>query len=113
MLRSVVPPRIRRYSIGMRRITISIDEDLARLAEAEVRAGRSPSVSAWVADAIRAKARARAELVAELEEMEQREPTSPEIAEAMARALGLPRRAVVKALKTRTGSNRPGGRRAA
>jgi hypothetical protein len=99
----------------MRRITISIDEDLARLAEAEVRAGRSPSVSAWVADAdaIRAKARARAELVAELEEMEQREPTSPEIVAVMARALGLPRRVVVKALKVRTRSKRPGGRRAA
>ena len=72
----------------MRRITISIDEDLARLAEAEVRAGRSPSVSAWVADAIRAKARARAELVADLEDLEQCEPTSPEIAAAMARILG-------------------------
>jgi DNA-directed RNA polymerase specialized sigma subunit len=95
----------------MRRITISIDE--ARLAEAEVRAGRSPSVSAWVADAIRAKARARAELVAELEEMEQREPTSPEVAAAMARALGVPRKAVVKALMTRSRTNRPGGRRAA
>ena len=86
-------------------ITISIDEDLARLAEAEVRAGRSPSVSAWVADAIRAKA--RAELVAELEELEQREPTSPLIAAAMAQALGLPRAAVVRALKTR--SKRAGG----
>jgi Arc/MetJ-type ribon-helix-helix transcriptional regulator len=86
----------------MRRITISIHEDLARLVEANVRAGRSPSVSAWVADAIRAKVRARAELVAELEEMEQREPTSPEIAAALARALGLSRRAAVKGLKTRT-----------
>ena len=95
----------------MRRITISIDDDLARLAEAEVKAGRAPSVSAWVAEAIRAKARARAELVADLEEMEQRQPTSPEVAAAMARALGLPRAAVVKALKTRSG--RPGGRRAA
>ena len=95
----------------MRRITISLDEDLARLAEAEVRAGRAPSVSAWVADAIRAKARARAELVADLEDLEQREPTSPEIVAAMARALGLPRAAVAKALRTR--SLRPRGRRAA
>ncbi len=95
----------------MRRITISIEEDLARLAEAEVRAGRSPSVSAWVADAIRAKARARAELVADLEDLEQREPTTPEIAAAMSRALGLPRAAIVKALKART--SRSGGRRAA
>jgi len=95
----------------MRRITISIEDDLARLAEAEVRAGRSPSVSAWVADAIRAKARARAELVADLEELEHREPTTPEMAAVMARALGLPTGKIVKALKAR--SNRPGGRRAA
>jgi Arc/MetJ-type ribon-helix-helix transcriptional regulator len=95
----------------MRRITISLDEDLARLAEGEVRAGRSPSVSAWVADAIRAKARARAELVADLEDLEQREPTSPEIVATMARALGLPRTAIAKAL--RTGGVRPRGRRAA
>jgi hypothetical protein len=87
----------------MRRITISIDDELARLAEAEVRAGRSPSVSAWVADAIRAKARARADLVADLEDLEQREPTPPEMVASMARALGLPRAAVVKALKTRGG----------
>jgi Arc/MetJ-type ribon-helix-helix transcriptional regulator len=95
----------------MRRITISLDEDLARLAEAEVRAGRSPSVSAWVADAIRTKARARAELVADLEDLEQREPTSPEMVAAMARALGLPRAAVARALRTRGGH--PKGRRAA
>lgn len=87
----------------MRRITISLDEELARLAEAEVRAGRSPSVSAWVADAIRAKARARADLVADLEDLEQREPTPPEVVASMARALGLPRAAVVRALKTRGG----------
>lgn len=95
----------------MRRITISLDEDLARLAEAEVRAGRSPSVSAWVADAIRAKARARAELVADLEHLEQHEPTSPEVAAAMARVLGLPRSTVAKALKDRV--NQPKGGRAA
>jgi DNA-directed RNA polymerase specialized sigma subunit len=81
------------------------------LAEAEVRAGRSPSVSAWVADAIRTKARARAELVADLENLEQREPTSPEIAAAMARVLGLSRSAVVKALQGRP--RQPRGRRAA
>ena len=94
----------------MRRITISLDDELARLAEAEVRAGRSPSVSAWVADAIRAKARARAEIVADLEDLEQREPTSPSVAAAMARALGLPRATVLTALRAR--SKRP-GRRAA
>jgi Arc/MetJ-type ribon-helix-helix transcriptional regulator len=95
----------------MRRLTISLDEDLARLAEAEVRAGRSPSVSAWVADAIRAKARARAELVADLENLEQHEPTPAEVAAAMARVLGLPRSTVAKALKGR--AKPPKGRRAA
>jgi Arc/MetJ-type ribon-helix-helix transcriptional regulator len=99
------------YSLSMRRITISLDDDLARLAEAEVRAGRASSVSAWVADAIRAKARARADLVADLEELERREPTSPVIVTSMARALGLPRATVAKAMKSRR--NRPGGRRAA
>jgi Arc/MetJ-type ribon-helix-helix transcriptional regulator len=95
----------------MRRITISIDDELVRLAEAEVRAGRAPSVSAWVAEAIREKARARAELVADLEELERREPTGAEIIASMARALGLPRATVAKAIKVRR--NRPAGGRAA
>jgi Arc/MetJ-type ribon-helix-helix transcriptional regulator len=95
----------------MRRITVSLDDDLARLAEAEVRAGRAPSVSAWIADAIRAKARARADLVADLEELERREPTPPEVVASMARALGLTRGAVLKAVKGRRG--RPGVGRAA
>jgi Arc/MetJ-type ribon-helix-helix transcriptional regulator len=83
----------------MRRITISLDDDLARLAEAEVKAGRAPSLSAWVADAIRAKARARAELVAELEELERLDPTSPALAASIARSLNLSRTAVTTALK--------------
>jgi Arc/MetJ-type ribon-helix-helix transcriptional regulator len=95
----------------MRRITISLDDDLARLAEREVSAGRAASVSAWVADAIRAKARARADLVAELEELERREPSSPAIVASMARALGLSKATVLKALTSRRG--RTGGRRAA
>ncbi len=95
----------------MRRITISLDDDLARLAEAEVKAGRAPSVSAWVADAIRAKARARADLVADLEELERREPTSPEVVASMARALGLSRKAVASALKA--GHSRRRSRRVA
>ncbi len=85
----------------MRRITISLDDDLARLAEAEVRAGRAASVSAWVADAIRAKARARADLVADLQELESREPTPPAIVASMARALGLSRATIVRAMKSR------------
>lgn len=95
----------------MRRITISLDNDLARVAEAEVRAGRARSVSAWIADAIRAKASARADLVADLEELERREPTPPEVVASMARALGLSRAAVTKALKGRR--SRSGPRRAA
>lgn len=81
------------------------------MAEAEVRAGRAASLSAWVADAIRAKARARADLIADLEDLEQREPTSPEVVASMARALGISRTAVAKALKSRP--NRARGRRAA
>ena len=95
----------------MRRITISLEDELAKVAEAEVRAGRSASVSAWIADAIRAKARARAELVADLENLEQHEPTSPVAVAAMARAIGVSRATVMKALKAR--STRPKGRRAA
>jgi hypothetical protein len=95
----------------MRRITISLDDELARLAEAEVSAGRADSVSAWIADAIRAKARARADLVADLEDLERRQPTSPEVVASMARALGLPRASIVKALKSRR--TRRGARRAA
>ena len=94
----------------MRRITITLEDDLARLAEAEVKAGRARSVSAWIADAIRAKARARAELVADLEALESRDPTSPELAASMAHALGLSRKAVSNALKSRR--TRRGGRAA-
>lgn len=90
----------------MRRITISLADDLAHLAEAEVKAGRAPSVSAWVADAIRSKARARAELVAELEQEEGREPTSAQSVSALAHALGLPRPAVARALKSRRSGRR-------
>ena len=92
----------------MRRLTISLDDDLAKLAEAEVRAGRAASVSAWVADAIRTKARARAELVADFEELERRDPSSPEVVASMARALGLSKATIAKALMGRF--NRPRGR---
>lgn len=95
----------------MRRITISLDDALAQLAESEVAAGRAPSVSAWVADAIRAKARARAELVADLEQLEEHHPTPAEVLASMARVLGLSRRTVAKAIKARR--VRPGSRRAA
>ena len=88
----------------MRRITISLDEDLGRLAEAEVKAGRASSVSAWIADAIRAKALARVELVADLEELERREPTPPEVVASIALSLGLSRGTVAKAIRSRRSS---------
>jgi Arc/MetJ-type ribon-helix-helix transcriptional regulator len=95
----------------MRRITISLDDALARLAEAEVAAGRAPSVSAWVADAIRAKAQARTDLITDLEDLEERDPTPPEVLDSIARALRLPRRVVAKAIKRRR--LRAGSKRAA
>ena len=61
----------------MRRMTVRLDDDLARLAKTAVKAGRAPSVSAWIADAIRTKARARVDLIADLDELERREPRRP------------------------------------
>jgi hypothetical protein len=46
------------------RRAIPIERHSGRLAKADVAAGRAESISAWVADAMRAKAQARAELVA-------------------------------------------------
>jgi hypothetical protein len=86
----------------MRRKSPSASTVTAKLAEAEVPAGRAASVSAWRADAIRAKARARAELLADLEELESNEPTPAEPIARVARSLGLSRTAVSRALKTRT-----------
>ncbi len=95
----------------MRRITVSLDNSLVRLAEAEVAAGRAPSISAWVANAIRAKAQARADLIEDLEDLEQREPTPSAVVAAMAHVLGLSGAVVSKAIKRRRG--RAGSRRAA
>lgn len=92
----------------MRRITVSLDDSLVEIAEADVAAGRASSVSAWVANAIRAKAQARTELIADLEELERRDPTPPEVIASVARSLGLPRLLVTKAIKSR----RPRPRRA-
>jgi Arc/MetJ-type ribon-helix-helix transcriptional regulator len=83
----------------MRRITVTLDEGLVELVEADVAAGRAPSVSAWVANAIRAKAEARAELVADLEELERRDPTPPGVIGSIARTLGLPKSTVANAIK--------------
>ena len=41
------------YAVDMRtRLTITVDEEVARAAEAAVAAGKAPSVSAWVAMAM-------------------------------------------------------------
>jgi Arc/MetJ-type ribon-helix-helix transcriptional regulator len=95
----------------MRRITISLEDALVALAEAEVASGRAPSVSAWVASAIRAKAQARAELIADLEELERRDPTGEREIAAIASTLGLPISVVTRAMnrgpsqaRTRTAS---------
>lgn len=83
----------------MRRITVSLDDSLVELAESEVAAGRAPSVSAWVAGAIRAKAQARAELISDLEELERRDPTPPRVIAKIARSLSLPMAVVTKAIQ--------------
>jgi Arc/MetJ-type ribon-helix-helix transcriptional regulator len=94
----------------MRRITVSLDDALVKLAEADVAAGRAPSVSAWVASAMRAKAQARVELIEDLEELERRDPTSPADLAAVARSLGLPRKVVEQAFKrTRTAAQQRRG----
>jgi Arc/MetJ-type ribon-helix-helix transcriptional regulator len=73
----------------MRRVTVTLDDGLVEMVEAEVAAGRAPSVSAWVASAIRAKVEARTELIADLEELERRDPTPREAIRTIARSLGL------------------------
>jgi Arc/MetJ-type ribon-helix-helix transcriptional regulator len=90
----------------MRRITVTLDEALVELIEADVAAGRAPSVSAWVAGAIRSKAQARAELIADLEDLERRDPIPPEVVASIARTLGLGRDVVVQAVKRSRGSGR-------
>ena len=74
----------------MRRLTVTVDEALFRLAKADVAAGRAESVSAWVASAMREKARARAELVADLEELDRKDPPTEAVIRAVARSLGRP-----------------------
>lgn len=86
------------YADGMRRLTVTVDDALLEVALAEVRAGRAPSVSAWVADAMRAKAQARAELIADLEALNRRDPPSADVLDVIARSLGRSRRWVAGAL---------------
>jgi Arc/MetJ-type ribon-helix-helix transcriptional regulator len=74
----------------MQRVTVTVDEHLAALAQADVKAGRAASMSAWVADAMRRKALARAELVAELEDMAAGEPYTDDTVGWLAETLGRP-----------------------
>lgn len=83
----------------MRRITITLDEELVELIEADVAAGRAPSVSAWIASAVRAKAQARTELIADLDDLERRDPIRPEVIASVARSLGLEPGIVAGAIK--------------
>jgi Arc/MetJ-type ribon-helix-helix transcriptional regulator len=90
------------------RVTVTIDEAIVRLARADVDAGRAESISAWVADAMRAKAQARAELIADLEELNRSDPPSRQVLAEIARSLGRSEAWVAGAL----GLERPRTRRA-
>jgi Arc/MetJ-type ribon-helix-helix transcriptional regulator len=92
----------------MRRITVSLDDALVEVAESDVAAGRAPSVSAWVAGAIRAKAQARAELIADFEELERRDPTPPAEMDALAAALGIAPAKVAHAVRRARPAKRRG-----
>jgi hypothetical protein len=72
----------------MRRVTITVDDGLLRLAKADVAAGRAESVSAWVAAAMQEKARARAELIDDLEDQERSDPTPDRTIGVVSRSLG-------------------------
>ncbi len=74
----------------MQRLTITVDDDIAALARSDIEAGRAASMSAWVADAMRRKALARAELVAEIEDMRAEKPASGETVAWLATVLGRP-----------------------
>jgi hypothetical protein len=65
----------------MKRFSVTVDERLLEIARSDVAAGRAPSLSAWVADAMRRKGLTRAELLGEL--AEEAEP-GPYTAETLA-----------------------------
>ncbi len=71
-------------------MTVTVDDSLAALARADVEAGRAHSMSAWVADAMRRKALARAELIAELEDMTAEQPYDHDTVHWVAGVLGRP-----------------------
>ncbi len=73
----------------MQRITVSIDDDIALAARRDVEAGRAPSLSAWVSDAMRRKALGRIRLELELDELRAAEPYGPEEVAFAAKVLEL------------------------
>jgi len=93
----------------MQRVTVTVDDSLMALAKADVEAGRASSVSAWVADAIRRKALARAELIAELEDMTAEQPYDDETVRWVAGVLGRPPNWVASKLSTDPPSTRQAG----
>ncbi|MGH3844888.1 MAG: hypothetical protein ACRDS0_26150 [Pseudonocardiaceae bacterium] len=93
----------------MQRVTVTVDDSLMTLAKADVEAGRASSVSAWVADAMRRKALARAELVAELEDMTAEQPYDDETVSWVAGVLGRPVEWVANKLSTDPESARQAG----
>lgn len=72
----------------MQRVTVTVEENVLALARADVEAGREASVSAWVADAMTRKARARTELSTELDQMALEHPYDRETADWVAAAIG-------------------------
>lgn len=58
----------------MQRLTVTVDEQIADLVRKSVEAGEATSISAWVSDAIRRKALARLELLADLEDRTSESP---------------------------------------
>ncbi|MGH3870466.1 MAG: hypothetical protein ACRDSR_02960 [Pseudonocardiaceae bacterium] len=69
---------------------MTVDDSLVALARADIEAGRAQSMSAWVADAMQRKALARAELIAELEDMTAEQPYDHETVRWVAGVLGRP-----------------------
>ncbi|MGH3824822.1 MAG: hypothetical protein ACRDRA_18610 [Pseudonocardiaceae bacterium] len=90
-------------------MTVTVDDSLLALAKADVEAGRASSVSAWVADAIRRKALARAELIAELEDMTAEKPYDDKTVSWVAGVLGRPAEWVATKLSTDPQSARQAG----
>ncbi|MFN2496291.1 MAG: hypothetical protein ABR608_10355 [Pseudonocardiaceae bacterium] len=93
----------------MQRLTVTVDDSLMALAKADVEAGRASSVSAWVADAMRRKALARAELIAEIEDMTADEPYDDETVNWVAGVIGRPAQWVANRLSTQPGTARQAG----